>query len=243
MAGAEDSSSDGSAAVPAEGVPARGGDSAQLLTEAIEVLTRAARLTRPVLTRDEAASAAGGEPVWVDSGKREPADWADFVAAALAGATANAGGIEAVLAGRPGSWEADHIRHLLTGTVGHEEEYLLEHRTESITVTLHVTAILSGRPPPPGAAPQPLSHEGSPCPGVPGVGTAPPTNRTLDQDRQGPARLLLGCAGSWAASLACPGDQQRGGGDARARGDDAEQGRAGDRRGGGAGPRLYRARG
>jgi hypothetical protein len=114
----------------------------QLLAEAIRVLTAAARLTRPVLERDRAASEAEGTPVWKDSGRTEPEDWAEFVTQALAGAAANAGGVEKVLAGRPGSWEADFTRQLLTGTVGHDSEYLWEHRTEPVTVTLYVDELV-----------------------------------------------------------------------------------------------------
>lgn len=115
----------------------------QLLAEAIRVLTDAARLRRPVLERDEQDSAAEGTPVWRESGRTEPDDWAEFVAQALAGAAANAGGVETVLAGRPGSWEADFTRQLLTGTVGHDSEYLWEHRTEPVTVTLYVDELVN----------------------------------------------------------------------------------------------------
>lgn len=114
----------------------------QLLAEAIRVLTAAARLTRPVLERDEEASDREGSPVWRDSGRTEPADWAEFVTHALAGAAANIGSIYGVLAGRPGSWEADGVRNLLTSTVGHDEEYLLEHRTEPVVVELFVDELL-----------------------------------------------------------------------------------------------------
>jgi hypothetical protein len=104
----------------------------QLLGEAVAVLTEAARLTRP-------AGGADG----VAGSRREPVDWAEFVASAVAGAAANVGGIEAVLAGRPGSWEADFVRRLLVGTVGEDEQYLLEHRTEPVVVDLRVNVILT----------------------------------------------------------------------------------------------------
>jgi hypothetical protein len=102
----------------------------ELLGEAVRVLTEAARSTRPV---------------GVDGQRREQADWAEFVALAVAGAAANVGGVEAVLAGRSGSWEADLVRQLLAGTVGPEEQYLLAHRTEPVTVVLHVDDILLDR--------------------------------------------------------------------------------------------------
>jgi hypothetical protein len=61
-----------------------------LLADAVRVLTTAARLARP-------APGGSGE------GWDEPVDWAEFVTLALAGAAANIGHVEAVLAGRPGS--------------------------------------------------------------------------------------------------------------------------------------------
>ena len=113
-----------------------------VMADAIRVLTEAARLTRPVLQRDETAAQASGQSLWVDSGRREPADWAEFVSQALAGAAANMGGIEAILAGRPGSWEADSVRNLLASTIGHDEQYLLEHRTEPLVIELNIDELL-----------------------------------------------------------------------------------------------------
>src|SRR5690349_22982781 len=97
----------------------------QLLIEAVHLLTSAARLTWTV----------DGE-----NGQKheQQADFAEFVSLALAGAAANVGSIEGLLAGRPGSWEADYVRGLLSGTVGEDERYLLEHRTEPITVVVTV---------------------------------------------------------------------------------------------------------
>ena len=101
---------------------------ASLLADAIRVLTAAARLRWP----------ASGE-----SGNEcgEPVDWAEFVTSALAGAAANIGQIEAVLAGRPGSWEAEGVRQLLWSTVG-EDDRLLRHRTEPVVVDVYVDEIL-----------------------------------------------------------------------------------------------------
>lgn len=93
---------------------ATAGASSDLLNDAIRVLTAAAR--------------AGG-------------DWAEFVSLACAGAAANIGGIDEVLAGRPGSWEASSVRDLLTSTVG--DDGLWAHRTEPITIDLNVDDILS----------------------------------------------------------------------------------------------------
>lgn len=114
----------------------------ELIAGAIRVLTEAGRLTRPVLEQDATASETAGRPVWVESDRREPADWAEFVTLALAGAAANLGGIETALAGRPGSWEADGVRTLLTSTVGHDEEHLLEHRTEPVVVEVFVDQLM-----------------------------------------------------------------------------------------------------
>ncbi|MGL4174315.1 MAG: hypothetical protein ACRCTR_09670 [Actinomycetota bacterium] len=119
---------------------------ATVLAHAVAVLTEAARLTRPVLAPDPTATATTTGttcgPVWVETGRREPVDWAELVAAALAGAAANVGGIETALAGRPGSWESDSVRDLLTGTVGYDEEHLYAHRTEPVVVQVYVTELM-----------------------------------------------------------------------------------------------------
>jgi hypothetical protein len=117
-----------------------------VLADAVRVLTEAARRRNPVLERDEAASQAAGKPVWVPGERTEPADWAEFVCAALAGAAANAGGVEVALAGRPGSWEADGVRDLLTSTVGHDEGYLFQHRTEPVVVQVYVDELIDFQP-------------------------------------------------------------------------------------------------
>ncbi len=51
-------------------------------------------------------------------------DIAEWVAHVLAAAAAQLGSAEALLANRPGSWEAGHVRRLLAGTVGEDDEYL-----------------------------------------------------------------------------------------------------------------------
>jgi hypothetical protein len=101
----------------------------QVLSDAVRVMTEAARLTWSRTDGD------GGSVV-------VHTDWAEFVALALAGAAANAGGIENVLAGRPGSWEADHVRQLLVSTVGHDEQQLPDHRTEPVVVDVFVDEIM-----------------------------------------------------------------------------------------------------
>lgn len=142
-----------------------------VVADAVRVLTEAARLTRPVYESvlpdqpDQAATSVDEEPFrptqgdlirdeppgadvqdvrrYVETGRREPADFAEFVAQALVAAAANVGGVEAVLAGRPGSWEADAVRQLLVGTVGSDAKYLLEHRTEPVVVRVFVEEILN----------------------------------------------------------------------------------------------------
>jgi hypothetical protein len=64
------------------------------------------------------------------------------VTLALAGAAANVGGTEQILAGRPGSWEAERVRQTLQSTVGVDDEHLLRHRTEPVVIDLWVESIL-----------------------------------------------------------------------------------------------------
>ena len=109
----------------------------EVLHDAITVLTEATRLTNQPMRQN---SSGGWEPD-PDPRAALPIDWAEFVTLALAGAAANAGGIETALAGRPGSWEAERVRQTLQSSVFDEKD-LLRHRTEPITVDLWVEAIL-----------------------------------------------------------------------------------------------------
>jgi hypothetical protein len=110
------------------------------LADAIRALTDAARLPRPRLRRTE-------EGTWVEDtlSSPEPMDWAEFVTLALAGAAANLGGIDAILNGRSGSWEADGVRQLLFSTVGADEAQLWAHRTDPIEITLYVDELVIDR--------------------------------------------------------------------------------------------------
>lgn len=110
------------------------------LQEAIAALTDAARLARPRLQRTE-------DGQWVDDPTSigEQGDWAEFVTLALAGAAANFGGVDAILAGRSGSWEAAGVRQVLESTVGPGEHALWEHRTEPLEITLLVDELLADR--------------------------------------------------------------------------------------------------
>jgi hypothetical protein len=109
----------------------------EVLADAIRVLTEAARLRRPVLTRAEDGS-WNPHPI-----QTEPADWAEFVTLAIAGAAANVGSVDRALEGRPGSWEADAVHSLLESTVGHDFAHLMEHRSEPIRVVLRPAEILA----------------------------------------------------------------------------------------------------
>src|SRR3954454_10175703 len=111
-----------------EGTAVRGWD--ELLATAVRVLTEAARLRH--------FTGAG-----TDQEATVPADFAEFVSLAVAGAAANVGGIDAVLAGRPGSWEAGYVRGMLVSPVGWGGEYLWGHRTQPLVIRVDVEAILS----------------------------------------------------------------------------------------------------
>lgn len=110
------------------------------LADAIRALTDAARLPRPRLRRTE-------EGNWVEDTLASPdqTDWAEFVTLALAGAAANLGGIDAILNGRSGSWEADGVRQLLFSTVGADEAQLWAHRTDPVEITLYVDELVIDR--------------------------------------------------------------------------------------------------
>ncbi len=96
---------------------------AALQAQAVEVLTKAVRLTRPR-----------------GDGSTEPDDFADFLAWVLAAVAANVGSVWRVTEGRPGSWKADLVDQLVRGTVGHDPdlETLLAYRTEPVRVLLNV---------------------------------------------------------------------------------------------------------
>jgi len=108
-----------------------------VLDDAVRVLTEAARLTNQPVRQKPGGS---WEPDLDADGI--PIDWAAFVTTALAGAAANIGGIDAILAGRPGSWEAAVVRGALNAAVGQDEWDLWRHRTEPVNVVVHPERIL-----------------------------------------------------------------------------------------------------
>ncbi|MFJ2662695.1 hypothetical protein [Arthrobacter koreensis] len=70
-----------------------------------------------------------------------PVDFAGTLSRVLASVAANVGGIEALLQGRPGSWEADYVRQLLRSIAGENEESLLQYRTEPLQLSLNVEEV------------------------------------------------------------------------------------------------------
>lgn len=110
----------------------------EVLRDTINVLTEASRLTNQPIRKSQSGE---WEPD-PDPRAALPIDWAAFVTEALAGAAANAGGIDGILAGRPGSWEAEVVGDALRATVGHDEWDLWRHRTEPVIVDLWVESIL-----------------------------------------------------------------------------------------------------
>jgi hypothetical protein len=58
---------------------------------------------------------------------REQHDFGGWLAGVLAGAAAELGSSDALIAGQPGSWEADLVRQLVKGTVGWDDDYLADY--------------------------------------------------------------------------------------------------------------------
>jgi hypothetical protein len=65
---------------------------------------------------------------------RDQEDFSGWLALVLATVAANLGSAAALTAGRVGSWEAAHVRDLLTGTVGYDDEFLVQYRTAPVEV-------------------------------------------------------------------------------------------------------------
>jgi hypothetical protein len=72
----------------------------------------------------------------------EPADFADLVAHALSATAANVGGLEPLLAGLPGSREAELVAELITGTIGDDNQHRLARRTEPLIIPLNVAELI-----------------------------------------------------------------------------------------------------
>lgn len=111
---------------------------AEVLVDAIAALSEATRLTNYAVRQNPSGE---WEP---DPDRPVPIDWAEFVCDALAGAAANAGGIEAALSGRPGSWEASTVREVLVAAVGEDgSAELWRHRTEPLHVVIDPERVLA----------------------------------------------------------------------------------------------------
>lgn len=87
------------------------------IARAIAALTEAARGTRTI---------GAGTP----NEHQEPADFGEIACYVLTAVAANIGSTEGLLAGRPGSWEADYVRQIINSTAGIEDAALLAYRTE-----------------------------------------------------------------------------------------------------------------
>ena len=85
--------------------------------DAIAALTAAARGTRTI---------GAGTPYE----HTEPVDFAEIACHVLTAVAANVGGVEELLAGRPGSWEADYVRQIVHSTAGDRPDDLALWRTE-----------------------------------------------------------------------------------------------------------------
>ncbi|WP_433862699.1 hypothetical protein ACR5MH_0215 (plasmid) [Streptomyces sp. L7] len=93
------------------------------VAEAIAALTAAARRTRMRST----GTGTGTEQATV-----EPVDFGEIASYVLTAVAANVGGVEELLAGRPGSWEADYVRQIVHSTAGDDDVELLRYRTEPV---------------------------------------------------------------------------------------------------------------
>ena len=87
--------------------------------DAIAALTEAARGARTI---------GAGTP----HEHRERVDFGEIACHVLTAVAANVGGVERLLSGRPGSWEADYVRQIVVSTAGDSAEALARWRTESV---------------------------------------------------------------------------------------------------------------
>lgn len=92
-----------------------------LIGDAIAALTAAALGTRTI---------GMGTP----NERSEPVDFGEIACHVLTAVAANVGGVEELLAGRPGSWEAGYVRQMVLSTAGESAEELLRWRTLPVAV-------------------------------------------------------------------------------------------------------------
>lgn len=98
------------------------------IADAIATLTAAARRSRTI---------GAGTP----NEHTEPVDFGEIACHVITAVAANLGGVEALLAGRPGSWEADHVRQIVLSTAGDVDDDLLRYRTEPVRVEVDVEGV------------------------------------------------------------------------------------------------------
>ena len=76
--------------------------------------------------------ASGGQIV--AGGKRHALGGTFFEPTVITAVAANVGGVEVLLSGRPGSWEADYVRQIVQSTAGDDDTELLRYRTEPVRI-------------------------------------------------------------------------------------------------------------
>lgn len=89
----------------------------------------------------DALTAAARATYLTGAGEERRRDFGEIALQVLAGAAANLGGVENLLAGRPGSWEADIIRNAVNAIA--PGDLLPRYRTEPLRITLYVDQILA----------------------------------------------------------------------------------------------------
>ena len=68
----------------------------------------------------------------------ERVDFGAIVCQVVTAVAANVGGVEVLLSGRPGSWEADCVRQIVQNMTGDDDTELLRYRTEPVRVEIDV---------------------------------------------------------------------------------------------------------
>jgi hypothetical protein len=95
------------------------------IAEAITALTAAARRERTI---------GAGTP----NEHTEHVDFGEIACHVITAVAANVGGVEVLLSGRPGSWEADYVRQIVQSTAGDDDAELLRYRTEPVRIEVDV---------------------------------------------------------------------------------------------------------
>lgn len=98
------------------------------IADAIAALTTAARRERTI---------GAGTP----NEHTEPVDFGEIACHVITAVAANVGGVEALLAGRPGSWEADYVRQIVQSAAGDDDAELMRYRTEPVRIEVDVEAV------------------------------------------------------------------------------------------------------